>query len=130
MRYHLTVTLEARIGFVLLFFLIWIVLGFIPWAAAAVITRGRSALIALPLALAGAAAGGVLVPLAGLTDVLGFFLSMPAALLGSALASTAVILGRNRLSHATSASPDQPTGTDDSDTSHPGHEPRAELRGD
>jgi len=92
------VTVEARLAFVFLFFLVWCVLGVIPWAVAAVWTRGRGALLALPLALAAAAAAGVFVPLAGWRDTTGFFLSLPAALAGSALASMAGIALSRRLS--------------------------------
>ena len=91
-------TLEARLAFVLFFFALWCALGLLPWALAAVLTRGRGALLALPLALAGAAAGGVLVPLLGLRDALGLFLSLPAALVGGALASAAGIALGRRLS--------------------------------
>ena len=88
-------TLEARLAFVLFFFALWCLLGLLPWALAAVLTRGRGALLALPLALAGAAAGGILVPILGLRDAFGFFLSLPVALAGGALASAAAIaLGR------------------------------------
>src|SRR3989304_2859398 len=58
-------TFEARLLFVLFFFVIWCVLGLFPWALAAVLSRGRGALLAPPLALAGAAPAGVLVPPAG-----------------------------------------------------------------
>ncbi len=95
-----SVTEEARLAFILLFFLIWCVLGVIPWAVAAVWTRGRGALLALPLALAGAAAAGVFLPLVGWRDTTGFFLSLPAALAGSALASAAGIAASRRLSAA------------------------------
>ncbi len=91
-------TLEARLAFILFFFALWCLLGLFPWAIAAVLARGRGALLALPLALAGAAAAGVLVPLLGLRDALGFTLSLPAALGGGALASAAGIALARRLS--------------------------------
>ena len=81
------VTVEARVAFLVFFFSLWCFLGLFPWAVGAVLTRGRGALLALPLALAGAAAGGVLVPMAGMRDAAGFFLSLPAALAGSGLAT-------------------------------------------
>ena len=108
MRYHRPVTLEARLAFILAFFAVWIILGLLPWTLAAVLTRGRGALPALPLALAGAAAGGVLIPLLGLRDTLGFLLSLPAALAGGALASAAGIALARRLS----APPTPTTGHD------------------
>jgi uncharacterized membrane protein YeaQ/YmgE (transglycosylase-associated protein family) len=92
------VTVEARLAFILFFFLVWCVLGVIPWTVAAVMTRGRGALLGLPLALAGAAAAGVFVPLVGLRDTTGFFLSLPAALVGGAVASVAGIAVSRRLS--------------------------------
>ncbi len=56
-------TYEARLIFVLLFFSLWCLLGFLPWSFAAVIRRGRHVLLALPLALAAASLTGVLVTL-------------------------------------------------------------------
>ncbi|HEU4759750.1 MAG TPA: hypothetical protein VFT91_07185 [Dehalococcoidia bacterium] len=91
-------TSEARLGFVLLFFALWCLIGLLPWTVAAVLARGRGALLALPLALAGAAAGGVLVPALGLRDTLGFILSLPAALAGGLLASAAGLALARRLS--------------------------------
>ena len=93
-----SVTVEARLAFIFFFFITWCVLGIIAWAAAAVWARGRGALLALPLALAAAAASGVLVPLVGFRDTTGFFLSLPAALLGGAVASVAGIAVSRRLS--------------------------------
>jgi hypothetical protein len=76
------VTFEARLAFILFFFFCWSIVALVPWAAAAVISRGRGALIALPLAVAAACAAGVFVPLIGLRDVTGFWLSLLSALLG------------------------------------------------
>lgn len=84
-------TPEARLVFVLFFFAVWCFLGLFPWAVAAVMARGRGALPALPLALGAASAAGVAVPLAGLDDAPGFFLSLATALLGGAIASAAGI---------------------------------------
>jgi len=84
-------TSEARLAFVLFFFAVWCFLGLITWAVAAVIARGRGALPALPLGLAAASAAGVAVPLAGLDDAAGFFLSIASALLAGAIASAAGI---------------------------------------
>ncbi|HEV8574098.1 MAG TPA: hypothetical protein VGR43_05250 [Dehalococcoidia bacterium] len=84
-------TPEARLAFVVVFFAAWCFLGLIAWAVSAVIARGRGALPALPLALAAASAAGVAVPLAGLDDARGFFLSLATALLGGAIASAAGI---------------------------------------
>ena len=97
-------TLEARLGFILIFFLLWFIVGLLPWTVAAVLTRGRGALLALPLALAGAAAAGVIVPLAGQRDAAGFFISLPAALVGGALASAAGIHFARRLAASSSPS--------------------------
>ncbi len=78
-------TTEARLAFILFFIAVWCFLGLMTWAVAAVIVRGRGALPALPLALAGAAAAGVLIPLAGLDDATGFFISLFAAMIAGAL---------------------------------------------
>ena len=80
-------TPEARLAFVLFFFAVWSFLGLITWAVAAVIAHGRGALPALPLALAAASAAGVAVPLAGLDNAAGFFLSLATAFLAGAIAS-------------------------------------------
>ena len=106
-------TTEARIAFLIFFFGVWCFLGLFPWAAAAVLTRGRGALLALPLALAGAAAGGVLVPALGLRDATGFSISLVTALAGSALASAGGIALARRLQAADHqlTSVDAPNGT-------------------
>ena len=73
---------DLDIIFLALLFIMWAVLGFIPWLALAVLRRGRGVLIALPLAVAGGAVGGVLVPAAGAKDEAGLFLSLGTALVG------------------------------------------------
>lgn len=75
-------TFEARAAFVILFFAVWLFFGLLAWAAVAVIKRGRGALAALPLALAGAALAGVIVPLLGMQDGAGFALSLLTATAG------------------------------------------------
>jgi hypothetical protein len=84
-------TPEARLAFVLFFFAVWCFLGLIAWCVAAVFARGRGALPALPLALGAAAAAGVVVPLAGLDDAGGFFLSLATAFIGGVITSAAGI---------------------------------------
>jgi hypothetical protein len=73
---------DLDIIFLALLFIMWAILGFIPWVAVAVLRRGRGVLIALPLAVAGGAGGGVLVPAAGAKDETGLFLSLGTALVG------------------------------------------------
>ena len=86
---------DLDIIFLALLLIMWAVLGFIPWLALALLRRGRGVLIALPLAIAGGAAGGVLVPAAGLRDETGLFLSLGTALLGGlALALLGLRLSR------------------------------------
>ena len=98
-------TIEARLAFIAFFLLCWCLLGLIPWAISAVRVRGRGAILALPLALAGACAGGVLVPLLGQRDLVGFLISLLTALIGSAAASFAGITFARRISAAGPASP-------------------------
>lgn len=89
----IAMTFEARLGFLLFFFLVWTILGLIPWAVVAVANRGRGAEWALPVAVVSACAAGVLVPTIGLRDFTGFVISWFTALAGSAagsLAATAV----------------------------------------
>jgi hypothetical protein len=81
--------------FLALLFIMWAILGFIPWLVLAVLRRGRGVLIALPLAVAGGAGGGVLVPAAGAKDEAGLLLSLGTALLGGlALALLGLRLAR------------------------------------
>ncbi len=74
--------IDLDIIFLALLFIMWAILGFIPWLALAVLRCGRGVLIALPMAVAGGAGGGVLVPAAGVKDETGLFLSLGAALAG------------------------------------------------
>ncbi|MGQ9572368.1 MAG: hypothetical protein ACUVV3_04180 [Dehalococcoidia bacterium] len=74
--------IDLDIIFLALLFVMWVILGFLPWLALAVLRRGRGVLLALPLAVGGGAIGGVLVPAAGPKDETGLFLSLGTALLG------------------------------------------------
>jgi hypothetical protein len=86
---------DLDIIFLALLFIMWAILGFIPWLVLAVLRRGRGVLIALPLAVAGGAGGGVLVPAAGAKDEAGLLLSLGTALLGGlALALLGLRLAR------------------------------------
>ncbi len=79
-------TFEVRLAFLLGFFAVWTFLGVLPWLIVATWRHGRGVILALPLAMAGGAAGGVLVPFLGADDVRGFLLSLFTASLGGALA--------------------------------------------
>jgi hypothetical protein len=86
---------DLDIIFLALLFIMWAILGFTPWLVLAVLRRGRGVLIALPLAIAGGAGGGVLVPAVGAKDETGLFLSLGTALLGGlALALLGLRLSR------------------------------------
>jgi hypothetical protein len=88
-------TFEARLASVLFFLLVWCLVGLLPWAAAAVLSRGRGAALALPLCLAAACASGIAVPALGARDSSGFVLSIFAAFFGSALAALAgTVMGK------------------------------------
>ncbi len=91
-------TFEVRLAFVLLFFALWSLLGFLPWSVAAVIRRGRHVLPALPIALAAAALAGLLVPLLGAQDETGFLLSIATAFVGGVLGTAVGIALALRLS--------------------------------
>lgn len=87
--------IDLDVIFLALLFIMWAILGFLPWLAVAVLRRGRGVLIALPLAVAGGAGGGVLVPAAGAKDEAGLFLSLGTALVGGlALALLGLRLSR------------------------------------
>jgi len=59
----------------------WLAIGVVPWVAVSVATRGEAGLANLPLCLVASVAGGLLVPVVGLTDATGLWLSFLAALL-------------------------------------------------
>lgn len=82
------------------FFFLWTVVGLMPWAAAAIATRGRGAAVALPLAVVGAWAVGILVPALGLRDFTGFIISLFTAALGSLLGTVAGVVMWRRLDAA------------------------------
>ncbi|MGE0598003.1 MAG: hypothetical protein AB7J35_12675 [Dehalococcoidia bacterium] len=63
----------------------WCLLGFIPWLAWSVATRGRAGLSNLPLCLFGAIVAGLAVPLLGKDDAVGIWLSALAAALVATL---------------------------------------------
>lgn len=91
---------EARLLFILFFFLCWCVIGLLPWIIAATVSRGRGALLALPLALTAASAAGVIVPAIGLRDSTGFVISLFTALLGGIAGSIGGIALYRRMQHA------------------------------
>jgi hypothetical protein len=103
-------TIEARLAFIAFFLICWTLLGLIPWALAAVWRRGRGAILALPLAVAGACAGGVLVPFLGRRDLTGFLISLLTALIASGAASAAGITLSRRISAAHPAPTRPPLG--------------------
>lgn len=82
-------TYEARVGFVIVFLLIWAVIGVIPWALAAIQMRGRGALPLLPIVILSAILAGIIVPLTGAKGVTGFWISLVTALIGAIIASVA-----------------------------------------
>lgn len=90
-------TTEARLGFLLFFFLCWTVVGLMPWAIATVANRGRGAEWALPVAIVAACAGGVLVPAVGLRDFTGWVISLFVAMAASAAGSFGAIAAWRRV---------------------------------
>jgi hypothetical protein len=102
------VTFEARLAFIVFFFLCWTVVALFPWAAVAVWVRGRGALLALPLAIFAAWAAGVAVPLAGWRDAAGFFGSLAAAFVAAAAGSVAGIAVARRAGAGSPRPPAEP----------------------
>lgn len=68
-----------------LFVSAWLILGFLPWLAFSVATRGHAGLGMLPLCLLAAVVAGLAVPVLGKDDGDGIWLSMVAALVAPAL---------------------------------------------
>lgn len=57
----------------------WLICAFLPWLALSVATRGHAGLAYLPLCLFVGVVAGLAVPVFGLTDALGFWLSFVVA---------------------------------------------------
>jgi len=93
-------TFEARVAFVVFFFAVWLFFGLMAWAAVAVLRRGRGALVALPLALLGAAVAGMLVPVLGWQNAAGFFVSLCAATAGGFAGAIAGVAFASRMGPA------------------------------
>ncbi len=93
-------TFEARLAFRVFFFLCWTIVALFPWIATALYVRGRGAALALPLAVVAAWAAGVSVPLLGMRDVTGFFVSLLAAFLAASAGCFAGIAFSRRLQAA------------------------------
>ena len=66
--------------FISIFVVGWLILGFFPWLALSVATRGHAGLRTLPLSLFAGVIGGLAVPFLIRDDGLGLILSFVAAL--------------------------------------------------
>jgi FtsH-binding integral membrane protein len=64
---------------------VWLFCAFVPWVALSVATRGNAGLINLPLCLFAGVVGAVAVPLLGMTDATGLWLSFAVAAVVPAL---------------------------------------------
>ena len=71
--------------FVSLYVVGWLICAFAPWLALSVATRGRAGLAYLPLCLFVGVVAGIAVPIFGLTNALGLWLSFAAAFFVPAL---------------------------------------------
>ena len=71
--------------FVSLFVSAWLVLGFLPWLAWSIISRGNAGLANLPLCLFAAVVAGLAVPILGRDVGLGMLLSATAAVTAATL---------------------------------------------
>jgi len=81
--------LEARLGFIILFLLIWSIVGLVPWTVSAIAARGRGSLLLLPIVILSAIAAGFVVPLTGARGLTGFWISLITALIGAIIAAAA-----------------------------------------
>lgn len=79
--------------FVGLFVIGWLICSFVPWLAVSVATRGNAGLAMLPLCLFAGVVAGLAVPVFGLTDSTGLWLSFVLA-----AAVPAILLGFRRFS--------------------------------
>ena len=71
--------------FVGLFLAAWLFLAFVPWLAVSVFTRGNAGLGNLPLCLFAGVVAALAIPVLGMEDERGIWLSMVAALVAPAL---------------------------------------------
>jgi hypothetical protein len=71
--------------FITLFVAAWLILGFFPWLALSVATRGNAGLGMLPLSMLTGVVAGLSVPLLGKDDGEGIWISMIAALVAPCL---------------------------------------------
>ena len=77
----------------------WLVCAFVPWLAVSVATRGNAGLVNLPLCLFAGVVCAVAVPLLGMTDATGLWLSF-----GVAVGAPSLLLAARRFSMAGVAS--------------------------
>jgi uncharacterized membrane protein len=85
--------------FLTIFFGGWAICGFVPWLALSVVTRGNAGLANLPLCVFAAVVAGPAVPLLGLDNAAGIWVSFLAALL-----APSALLAARRFSSAARAS--------------------------
>jgi hypothetical protein len=85
-----------------LFFAGWLICGFVPWLALSVATRGNAGLRYLPLCLLAGVTAGLAVPLLGLDDSRGLWLSFAAA-----FAVPSLLLAARRLSLGAASRPER-----------------------
>ncbi len=90
-------TVEARAAFLAFFFVVWALMGLLPWLMAALWRRGRGVVLALPLAPLTGCLAGALVPVLGADDGRGFLVSLAVALGGGALGTAAGVLLEGRI---------------------------------
>ena len=76
---------------------LWGTLGLVPWSVALIATRGRGALVTLPIAFAAGVGGGALVPALGAKDLLGLGISLGTAVVGGAIVSAGALQQTSRL---------------------------------
>lgn len=75
--------------FLTIFFAGWAICGFVPWLALSVATRGNAGLGNLPLCIFASVVAGSAVPLLGLDDATGIWVSFAAALIAPSALLTA-----------------------------------------
>ena len=81
--------------FVSLMVVTWLALGFLPWLAWSVATRGYAGIGMLPVCMFGAVVAGLAVPMLGRSDGAGMGMSA-----GAAVAAAAALLAVRRFARA------------------------------
>lgn len=93
--------------FVSIFVAVWLFLAFLPWLAVSVFTKGNAGMLNLPLCLFTGLVAALAIPILGMDDLRGVWLSM-----GAAFMAPALLMAARRLSLEPSRRPHPAVSTE------------------